>query len=65
MNWQDERISRILKLELEITEAIFHGHNPTEDDIYKEKRKELERLREEVDPTFKKKSLWKTVNKKS
>lgn len=64
MNWEDDRISRILKLELEITEAIFHGHNPTEDDIYKEKRKELERLREEVDPTFKKKSLWKTVNKK-
>ena len=48
MNWQDERISRILKLELEITEAIFHGHNPREDDQYQEKRKELERLRIEL-----------------
>lgn len=64
MNWQDDKISRILKLELEITEAIFHGHRPSEDDKYQEKRKELERLREEVDKTFKKKRLWKTVEKK-
>ena len=65
MNWQDDKISRILKLELEITEAIFHGHNPRQDDQYQEKREELERLREEVDPTFKKKLLWKKVNKKT
>ena len=61
---RDDKISRILKLELEITKAIFHGHNPSEDDQYKEKREELKRLREEVDPTFKKKSLWKTVERK-
>lgn len=48
MNWQDERISRILKLELEITEAIYHGHKPNAEDIYKEKREELKRLREEL-----------------
>lgn len=64
MDWKDDKISRILKLELEITEAIFHGHRPSEDDQYKEKREELKRLREEVDPTFKKKSLWKKVEKK-
>ena len=60
---RDKKISRILKLELEVTRAVINGHNPTEDDQYQEMRKELERLREEVDPTFKKKSLWKTVNK--
>ena len=63
MNWQDDKISRILKLELEITRAVINGHRPSEDDQYQEMRKELERLREEVDPTFKKKKLWKTVNK--
>lgn len=61
---RDEKISRILKLELEITRAIINGHMASENDQYQEKRKELERLREEVDPTFKKKLLWKTVNKK-
>lgn len=64
MNWEDDKISRILKLELEITRAVINGHIASEDDQYKEKREELERLREEVDPTFKKKKLWKTVNKK-
>jgi hypothetical protein len=48
VNWQDERISRILKLELEITRAIYHGHNPREDDQYQEKREELQRLRIEL-----------------
>lgn len=64
MNWEDDKISRILKLELEITRAVINGHMASEDDEYQEKRKELERLREEVDSTFKKKTLWKTVNKK-
>ena len=64
MNWEDDKISKILKLELEITRAVINGHMASEDDEYQEKRKELERLREEVDPTFKKKTLWKTVNKK-
>ena len=61
---KDDKISRILKLELEITRAVINGHRPSEDDQYQEKRKELERLREEVDKTFKKKSLWKTVERK-
>lgn len=64
MNWQDDKISRILKLELEITQAVLHGHRPSKDDQYQKKRQELERLREEVDKTFKKKSLWKKVEKK-
>ena len=45
---RDDKISRILKLELEITEAIYHGHRPREDDQYKEKREELKRLRLEL-----------------
>lgn len=61
MNWEDDRISRILKLELEITRAVINGHMSSEDDEYQEKRKELERLREEVDPTFKKKKLWTKI----
>ena len=48
MNWQDDRISKIIKLELEITRAIYHGHRPSEDDQYQEKREELERLRIEL-----------------
>ena len=57
---RDDKISRILKLELEITEAIFHGHKPNAEDIYKEKREELKRLRKEIeeDKTFKQKSKW-------
>ena len=64
MNWQDTRISRIIELELELTRAVINGHTPSEDDQYKEKREELKRLREEVDPTFKKKVLWTKVQKK-
>jgi hypothetical protein len=48
MNWQDDRISRVIKLELEITEAVLRGHRPSHDDQYQEKRGELERLRIEL-----------------
>lgn len=48
MNWQDERISRILKLELKITEAVIHGHKPKGGDEYEKDREELKRLREEL-----------------
>lgn len=49
MTWNDPRSSRILELELELTRAVINGHRPEEDDKYKEKREELERLRRELD----------------
>lgn len=52
MNWkhyQSPTLSKIIKLELEITEAVMHGHKATDDDIYEWKRKELRRLREELE----------------
>lgn len=49
MTWNDPRASRILELELELTRAVISGHRPAENDEYKEKRKELERLRKELD----------------
>lgn len=48
MNWQDPRISKIIELELKITEAIIHGHKPRRDDEYEKDREELKRLREEL-----------------
>ena len=48
MNWQDPRISKIIELELKITEAIIHGHKPTRDDEYEKDREEIERLRREL-----------------
>jgi len=44
----DTRTSKIIQLELKITEAVFHGHKPTEDDEFKEDRKLLKRLRQEL-----------------
>jgi len=41
--------SKIIELELEITSAIINGHRPSADDQYEEKRKELERLRREIE----------------
>lgn len=46
--WNDPRISRIIKLELEITEAIYHGHHPAGNDKFESQRIEIARLREEV-----------------
>ena len=59
--------SKIIELELEITSAIINGHRPSADDEYEEKRKELERLRKEIegeteDKTFKQKSKWTKRN---
>ncbi len=48
MNWKDSRISAIIKMELELTEAIYHGHRPKEDDQFQDIRKELKRLRDEI-----------------
>lgn len=49
MNWQHPNLSKIIKLELEITEAVMHGHKARDDDEYEEKRKELKRLRKELE----------------
>jgi hypothetical protein len=47
-NWGDERISRIIKLELIITEALSKGHKASEDDEYQKFRIELKQLREQL-----------------
>ena len=47
-NYYDPRISRAIELELEITGAIFRGHKCSEDDQFRESRKELRKLREEL-----------------
>ena len=48
MNWNDPRLSTVIKMELELTQAIYHGHRPKGDDRFQEIRKELKRLREEL-----------------
>ena len=43
---EQEIISRIVKLQLEINEAIFNGHKASENDQFQEKRIELKILRD-------------------
>ena len=54
LKWNDPRLSRIIKLELEITGAIYHGHHSAENDKFETKRIELAKLRDEagVKPWF-------------
>lgn len=47
--YYDSKISRIIKLELIITEALSKGHKAKDDDEFSEYRKELKQLREELD----------------
>jgi len=47
-SWVDPRISRIIELELEITDAVSKGHKAADSDNFKEHREELKRLREEL-----------------
>lgn len=42
------KISRIIKIEYELTEAIMKGHKSYMGDEYREKRMEMYRLRREV-----------------
>ncbi len=42
---KSDLISRIIKLELEITEAIIQGHKPSVNDQFQEMRSELNTLR--------------------
>jgi hypothetical protein len=47
-NYNDPRISRIIKLELEITEALSKGHKASVEDQFKFHREELDRLRKQL-----------------
>jgi hypothetical protein len=47
--YYDPRISRVIELELIITKALFKGHKAYDNDEFKEYRKELKQLREELD----------------
>lgn len=42
---RSDLISRIIDLEYEITSAIINGHKPSVNDIFQEKRNELNTLR--------------------
>ena len=46
--YYDSKISRIIKLELIITEALSKGHKAKDDDEFSGYRKELKQLREEL-----------------
>ena len=48
MNWNDERLSTILRLEYEITRAVIAGHRSGEGDKYQEHRDLLNKLRREA-----------------
>lgn len=64
MNWNDERLSQILKLEYEITRALIAGHKAQENDQYQEHRDLLKRLRSEAKvPTHAQQQLRPQNNK--
>lgn len=42
------KVSRIISLEMEITNAVMNGHKPHMGDEFKEKRNEIIRLRKEL-----------------
>jgi hypothetical protein len=42
---QNQILSKIIELDLIITRSIINGHNPSENDQYKEQREELNTLR--------------------
>jgi hypothetical protein len=48
-HWKSPSLSKVIALELEITEAVLKGHKASHDDIYEEKRRELKRLREALE----------------
>jgi hypothetical protein len=47
-NFKDKRISIILKLELELTEAILNGHKAKDNDKFAKTRSKLKKLRDEL-----------------
>lgn len=47
-NEQEEKLARIIAMELEIISALRNGHNPSDDDEFKNYREEMNKLRIEL-----------------
>ena len=47
-NLKDKRISTIIKLEIEMTNALINGHKAADDDRFAKTRIKLKKLREEL-----------------
>jgi hypothetical protein len=47
-NYKDKRISTIIKLEIELTEALFNSHKAADNDKFAKTRIKLKKLREEL-----------------
>jgi hypothetical protein len=47
-NEQEEKLTRIIVMELEIISAIRNGHTPSDNDEFKSYREEMNRLRIEL-----------------
>lgn len=47
-NFKDKITSTIIKLEIEMTEALINGHKAADNDKFAESRLELKKLREEL-----------------
>jgi hypothetical protein len=45
---ESKLISEIIKIEFELTMAVLNGHQPTDSDIYCEKRKMVKKLRKKI-----------------
>ena len=48
VNYKDKRISTIIKLEIEMTEALINGHKAADNDRFAKARIKLKKLREEL-----------------
>ncbi len=47
-NYKDKRISTIIKLEIELTEALFNSHKAADNDRFAKTRIKLKKLRDEL-----------------
>ena len=47
-SFKDKRISTIIKLEIEMTNALINGHKAADDDRFAKTRIKLKKLREEL-----------------
>jgi hypothetical protein len=59
---RDEKISFILKNELEITMAVQNGHRPHDGDKYKDQRGKIKEYRKEVFGNMLKNKIYRSVN---
>jgi hypothetical protein len=51
VNYKDKRLSTIIKLEIELTEALINGHKAADNDKFAKTRAKLKKLREELNIT--------------